>query len=411
MKVAIHFARFGPYHLARISAAAEVLGSEGWNVVGLETGGADETYAWNEEFGEQRWERMTVFPGEAAERLDKSRVRAGMMQSLDNLKPDAVAIAGWGSVDARACLDWCKKNHAQAIVMSETREADGVRVWWKEWIKSRIIGKFDSALVGAASHRDYLVKLGMPAEKIQLGYNVVDNEYFAEECLKVGRSEVGGRRSEVEGLKVGKYFLASNRFIDRKNLTRLIEAYAQFSLNQLRTRNQDLRPPWNLCLLGDGELKSQLIKQCENLGLKVLECAPWEELPKSAISHQPSVTVYFPSFRQIEELPRFYAHAGCFVHPALEEPWGLVLNEAMACGLPVLSGSNVGAAEELIDEGVNGWTFNAVDVDEVAECLNKIVGMSEVEWLNMSKQSLRILEERCPTRAFGEGLVALLRDS
>jgi 1,2-diacylglycerol 3-alpha-glucosyltransferase len=400
-RLLVHFARFGPYHLARIDAAAAVLRPLGWEVGGLETGGSDVTYAWREEESADRaWQRHTVFPGEAAERIPASRLGAGIAAALDRLKPDAVAIAGWGSPDARACLAWCRKHGAKAIVMSETREADGRRVGWKEFLKSRIIRRFDAALVGGKSHRDYLVKLGLPADRIRFGYNVVDNKYFAEECLKVGKSK-------VEGQDTPPYFLTSNRFIERKNLARLVAAYASY----VQQSTIDDRPStiWPLCLLGDGELKAALIAQCQALGLNVIESAPWEQLPPSTIHHSQSTIVYLPGFRQIEELPQFYAHAGCFVHPALEEPWGLVLNEAMACSLPVLSGNNVGAAEELIDEGLNGWTFNAGDTAAMAAALRKIAGQSEAQRLAMGTASTRILDERCPTAAFGQGLAELLQ--
>jgi glycosyltransferase involved in cell wall biosynthesis len=407
---------------------------------------------------------------------------------LDEVNPDAIALAGWGLIDARICLAWCRENGAKAIVMSETREADGQRVWWKEFLKSRIVRRFDAALVGGKSHRDYLVKLGMPAERIAFGYNVVDNAYFKAESGKrkaeielsrrasqsAAAGDVGGHQpSVIERRTSGvssqlsafppPFFLASNRFIERKNLSRLIEAYAEYlkrgqesevrgqSKQEQGTNNEEQSTkhqarPWDLCLLGDGELKADLVAQCQRLGLNVIESAPWEveeraeggnlraeggdqeaairaQAPSilqssgfspqvSALKFQPSglspqPSIYFPGFRQIEELPRFYAHAGCFIHPALEEPWGLVLNEAMACGLPILSGNNVGAAEELVDEGVNGWTFDAENVDEMARLMGKISAFN-FPLSAFGTASARILEERCPTAAFGRGLAELL---
>jgi glycosyltransferase involved in cell wall biosynthesis len=281
---------------------------------------------------------------------------------LDQLQPDAIAIAGWGSPDARACLSWCKKNKAKAIAMSETREADGQRRWWKELIKQRLVSQFDAGLVGAHSHRDYLVKLGLPSEAIQFGYNVVDNHYFTNEANRF--------RQEDASLTIRPYFLASNRFIKRKNLERLVSAYAEAT--------SDTDPSakvWDLCLLGDGPLMPQLKTQATKSGLTIAEVAPWETRREG----KGEPTVFFPSFRQIEELPRFYAHAGCFVHPALEEPWGLVINEAMASGLPVLSSSNVGAAEELVLEGENGWNFEPADQTKLTELIARITNLSDLE--------------------------------
>jgi glycosyltransferase involved in cell wall biosynthesis len=457
----VHFARYGPYHHARLKAAVDVLAPLGWEVVGLETAGNDATYAWDETNGGDSGPRViTAFPGRLHEEITSAECKRVLRPLLDELKPDAMAIAGWAAADALACLSWCRKHKVRRIVMSETREADGKRVWWKERIKRYLISRFDGALVGGKSHQDYLVKLGMPAERIAFGYNVVDNAYFAEKTARArrprravtppsGRDEIeelenrrwtqmdadqtgdGNQLSKVEGLKVGAaesedssfsiqdskfkiqnppYFLASNRFIERKNLGRLVEAYAVYANSKFKIQNSKSNL-WPLCLLGDGELKAKLIAQCHELGLNAIESAPWEREENFECSilndecDQPSV--YFPGFRQIEELPKFYAHAGCFVHPALEEPWGLVLNEAMACGLPVLSGSNVGAAEELVDDGVNGWCFDAENVEAMAQAMTRMAGLSDVERLACGHASVRLLEERCPTAAFGLGLKEL----
>jgi 1,2-diacylglycerol 3-alpha-glucosyltransferase len=391
-KIAIQFARFGPYHLARIAAAVKVLANKGWEVVGLETAGTDSTYAWKEETEVQPWKRHTVFPGEEWETLAPARARQGMIGALDELNPDAVLISGWGSPDARACLDWCRKNKARSIVVSETREADGQRVWWKEWLKGKLVQRFDAALVGGNSHRDYLVKLGIPRDRIETGYNVVNNAFFAINNQRF--------KDQDSQLNLRRYFLASNRFIGRKNLRQLIEAFAK-----QRNEGVEKHPAWDLCLLGDGPLKEELMALCGQLNLAVHEGAPWE--PVFSFKEFSS-SVYFPGFRQIDELSRFYAHAGCFVHPAEGEPWGLVINEAMACGLPILSGDNVGAAEELVENGVNGWKFSAESVDEIAVCLQRFVGMGEEELRSMGEASVKLLEMRCPTLAFGKGLAKLL---
>jgi glycosyltransferase involved in cell wall biosynthesis len=579
MRLIIHFARYGPYHHARLRAAHEVLSPQGWEVIGLETAGQDATYAWDESKGAGGGPRVvTAFPGRVHEEIRAAEYRQVLRPLLDSLRPDAMAIAGWGSGDARTCLDWCRRNQVRPIVMSETRAADGRRVWWKERIKRFLISRFDAALVGGESHRDYLVNLGMKPEHIAFGYNVVDNEYFEEECLKVRKSEglkVGEEqlreRNQVSGAKEeddkapdvseitdhgspitahSPYFLASNRFVERKNLSRLVEAYASYvrrgqgpevrgqetgvseetegdcaQTSQIENHQSSIvnpSPLWNLCLLGDGELKADLITQCKGLGLEVIAAAPWESsvitgsclppplssslttdpcplAPDSSASHSHLAplgtsglaqrsgptdpcplppdssashshlapmgtsglaqrsgptdpwplppdssashshlapmgtsglaqrsgptdpwplttdpcpltpgTVYFPGFRQIEELPRFYAAAACFIHPALEEPWGLVLNEAMACGLPILASRNGGAAEELVVDGVNGWGFDAADVADMASALERVAALADDELRQFGAASERILEERCPTAAFGRGLRELL---
>jgi glycosyltransferase involved in cell wall biosynthesis len=79
----------------------------------------------------------------------------------------------------------------------------------------------------------------------------------------------------------------------------------------------------------------------------------------------------------------------------------------MACGLPILSGSNVGAAEELVDDGVNGWKFDAGNAEELAQLMAKISDF-RFPILDLRAAGVEILEKRCPTRAFGNGLSGLL---
>jgi len=152
----------------------------------------------------------------------------------------------------------------------------------------------------------------------------------------------------------GPYFLASSRFIERKNLRRLIDAYADYrrrSLDSsLATRHPSL-PTWGLVLLGTGPLREEMMRQVER-----------ERIPE----------VSFPGFQQLDALLGYYAGAGAFVHPARQEQWGLVVNEAMACGLPVLVSRTVGAAYDLVQDGVNGFRFDPEDTGGLAALLTKV---------------------------------------
>jgi glycosyltransferase involved in cell wall biosynthesis len=492
MVLAIHFSRLGPYHLARLRSACEVLAPLGWRAVALEIAGSDATYEWERESGGgEQWERVTVFPDGVFENIPAGEMRRGIVRELDRVRPDAVAIAGWGTVDARACLDWCKRNDAKAIVMSETRAADGRRVWWKEWVKSRIVRRFDAALCGGESHKRYLVQLGMPEERIACGYNVVDNQFFGKirngECWEQGdltTIERGGRcekeqpefgpkgegvgtteskSTELEAgaclsdqagdafsnpsaselvwdsetpshtrfadalatshdtngllkftdqkVYAGPYFLASNRFVERKNLGRLVEGYKIFQDSVFRLQGAEKTGVWPLVLLGDGELRGELEARCVELGVQVFSSAGREDLKLNSYKLKTPVgggCVVFAGFRQIGELPSFYAGAGAFVHPALEEPWGLVINEAMASGLSVLSSRNVGAAEELVVEGRTGFLFDPGDVNSIAESLFKMFSMSEAARHKMGMEAREMLERKVPSRAFGEGLAKVL---
>ena len=88
MLLAIHFARLGPYHLARLRSACEVLAPLGWRVVALEIAGADATYEWERESGGgEQWERVTVFPDGVFEKIPAGEMKRGIVRELDRLRP------------------------------------------------------------------------------------------------------------------------------------------------------------------------------------------------------------------------------------------------------------------------------------------------------------------------------------
>jgi glycosyltransferase involved in cell wall biosynthesis len=247
----------------------------------------------------------------------------------------------------------------------------------------------------------------MPEERIALGYNVVDNDFFKSRTANCG--------TWIDS----PYFLASNRFVERKNLGRLLEGYKIFQDLVFRLQGAEKTGLWPLVLLGDGELRGDLEARCAELGLRIAtgfsneRAGSTEGQNLKLNSHKLKTPtgggcVFFAGFRQIGDLRAFYADAGAFVHPALEEPWGLVINEAMASGLPVLSSRNVGAAEELVQEGKTGFLFDPRDVNSIAESLFKMFSMSEAARHKMGVEAREMLERKVPSRAFGEGLAKVL---
>jgi glycosyltransferase involved in cell wall biosynthesis len=347
-------------------------------VVAIEASGLDETYAWELVSGSDGFERLTLFPQADSQKLPKYRVAEGMAAALDRIKPTAAVIPGWSDSAALGALHWCVRNHVPAIVMSESTEWDTVRSGWREAIKERIVGLCSAALVGGKPHRDYMVELGMPAGSIFCGYDAVDNNYFLENLDKLKTDELKSETRKVLGLPE-KYFLASARFIGKKNLPRLLKAYSRYcelvSNSELRTPNSE---PWHLVLLGDGELRSSILQLRSSLGLDAY--------------------VHLPGFKQYPDLPTYYGLAQAFVHVSTIEPWGLVVNEAMASGLPVLVSKLCGCALDLVQEGVNGFTVDPYNVEEMANRLFEVSRFEPFRLTEMGVASQQIISDWGPNR-------------
>ena len=135
--------------------------------------------------------------------------------------------------------------------------------------------------------------------------------------------------------------------------------------------------------------------------MKVVPGAPWE----SDGSGCGARAVYFPGFRQIGELPRFYAHAGAFVHASTKEQWGLVVNEAMVCGLPVVVSERCGCAPDLVVAGETGFAFDPLDAAALRGLLGKVAGMTGEQRAAMGAAGRRLIAEWGPER-FARGLKA-----
>jgi 1,2-diacylglycerol 3-alpha-glucosyltransferase len=377
IRIAILFQRFGPYHHARLNAAGRIL-----SVWGLEACAMEDIYAWDKVEGAAAFTRVTLTDRNSSARQWKRELHQKIHQALGRIKPQVVAVPGWSSPEALSAILWCLKTKTPMVVMSESVVWDEARVNWKEWIKGRLVKLCVAGLAGGRPHADYLVQLGIKRDQIFQGYDVVDNEYFSAQAreIRIQKTEIRNKFGLPE-----KYFLASARFVEKKNLLRLIEAYAQYRLLAGKKENgKHGAEVWSLVLLGDGPLKPEIHRLISELHLE---------------NH-----VFLPGFKQYEELPAYFALAEVFIHASKTEQWGLVVNEAMASGLPVLVSNRCGCAADLVSEGVNGFTFDPFDVGKIAELMSKI-STSNFPLSTFGRESQRLISSWGPER-FATGLKA-----
>jgi glycosyltransferase involved in cell wall biosynthesis len=177
----------------------------------------------------------------------------------------------------------------------------------------------------------------MSSRDIQVVGNCVDNEFFSRRAEEV-------RRAANEFGLPRNFFVFVGRFIPEKNLLGLIEGFRLY--RQAAGANA-----WDLVLVGAG---------------------PQEEALRKQVAAGAVPGVVFAGPRQLEDLPRYYGRAKCLVLPSSSEPWGLVVNEAMASSLPVIVSTRCGCAVELVRDGANGFVFEPTDVRQLAALLRKV---------------------------------------
>ena len=156
-------------------------------------------------------------------------------------------------------------------------------------------------------------------------------------------------RAELQLAPGRPVILFASKLQARKHADHLLEAYARLcaiSPNPL---------PY-LLIVGDGEERARLEARARELSLE---------------------GVRFPGFRNQSELPAFFALADVFVLPSRHEPWGLIVNEAMASGCAVIVSNEVGAHADLVTDGVEGFVFPVGDIEALATALARVLSSPE----------------------------------
>ena len=378
MILAICFTNFGPYHLARLRALALRMAERGDRLLAYEVAGSQRLYPWQTARAEEPFEWATLYPDRALESLPRGAASGAIRRALERDRPDAVAIVGYSRPESTAALGWARRSGRPTILMSESQEIDHPRVWWKEAVKRRRVRLCSAGLVGGERHRAYLVSLGMPRDRIALGYNAVDNAHYARRA-EAARNLPDGR----VGLPSGPYFLAVNRFAPEKNLPTLIRAFARY-------RATAPGDAWDLVLCGGGPGAAEVEDAIGRVGL--------------------GRAIHRPGFLQAGELSRWYGFASAFVHPSLSEPWGLVVNEAAACGLPLLVSDRAGCVETLVPDppGTTGVRFDPRDEEALAAHLGWMARLPATERVAMGRRAAVVVAEWGP-ETFAEGTLQALQ--
>ncbi len=366
-RVLVIYPDIGHYHHARITAASDLNPA----VEALELYNSSEfpQFKSNSDGKESPKYHRLLWPGRGFD----ARRRRELLAMLDRTSPNVVFVPGWAERWAHVILSWSLTNRRPAVVMSDSTEQDFNRTWWRELVKRKVVSCFTAGFVGGQRHVEYMESLGMPPDRIFTGYDVVDNAHFEHGAIKA-RKESAQLRMILRLPE--KYFLASARFVEKKNLYRLVEA---FSVYRMMTG----RSGWSLVLLGDGELRSRIEGLVEQLDL--------------------TSAVMMPGFKQYAELPAYYGLAGAFVHASTSEQWGLVVNEAMASGLPVIVSNRCGCVPELVKNGDNGFVFDPLDVGGLAKCLCRMAALAEKERSAWGARSCDIVSSLGP-ESFAVGL-------
>jgi 1,2-diacylglycerol 3-alpha-glucosyltransferase len=353
------WSQYGPYHFARVAALKSYADSH--TIHALEIASRSTDYQWSR--SRATVNLITLFPGAVVEQLSFWRVFMRTRRSFAQLKLDVCFLPSYSPIQPLAALLAAKSLGIRTVMMTESHMGTRKSRMLGTWFKRRLVSLFDSALVGGNPQRSYVESLGLPEKNIFLGYDVVDNDYFERRADEV-RAQAAEYRSKYDLPE--RYFLSLGRFVAKKNLATLVRAYRCFLDTAHGAKT-------HLVMVGSGEEETNLRILCDELRLPVYNKMPSKVDIRESCTASSKPGVHFYGFRQIEENPIFYALADAFILPSSLEEWGLVVNEAMSCGLPVVVSAKAGCVEDLLRKGTppgirsNGLTDRPAPAAQTSE--------------------------------------------
>lgn len=363
MKVVICHTDFRVYWPSRIAALAGFLNKHDANLHVIEIAGKGSPYAFagKSNHGTFPCPWICLFPEKRMEDIPSKVASARLYDALDTLHPDVVISGAIAYPSGATAVHWACQRKRPVVIMDNARLKDVPRSGLVNWVKRRIYANVDALFIPAASHVPDYGSWGIPEERMFFGLNVVDNAFFAERSAAARQNAALIR----DKYRLPNHFLLGvGRQIPKKNWGTLIQAFCA-SMGEAAGE-------WGLVLVGDGSEAPRL----------------------KEIAAQSDGKVFFLPFQDQEPLCQFYGTADCLVlMSSYGETWGLVVNEAMACSLPVIVSRECGCAETLVRDGCNGWQCDPHDPGQLAQMLGRFMRLSDEERKQMGERSFEIIAD------------------
>lgn len=265
----------------------------------------------------------------------KSEVRGyylslDVIKTLNSISPDVVIVCEYNMISIQAFL-YCKIKKIKVISMTDgTLYSERNFGSFRRLNRRLIIPRADMCIASSTKSKELQMYYGAREDRITIAFLTVDVDYFQFE------------REKYHSHKL--LFIGS--LIERKGIDLLLKALSL------------VKKDYTLTIVGDGEEKSRLVDYVEQNGMKEL--------------------VEFIPFKQKEELREIYNTHDIFILPTREDCFGLVINEAMAASMPVISSCYADGAYDLVIDGENGYIVNPYDSVKFANTIDKLIANDEL---------------------------------
>lgn len=260
---------------------------------------------------------------------------------------DAFIVLGWHAKSFWQAVFGCHRTDTPVLARGDSQLDDSAPAWkqaTKELTHRALLRAFDGFLAVGTRFEEYLRHYGVDEDRVFRVPHCVDVNRFSQQAERARQNgDVSTLQSQFGIDDEAVVFLFVGKMIPEKHPEAFLEAIHRASTQGMPARG---------IMVGAGPLESDLRERQEETG------AP----------------VRFAGFQNQSRLPAFYTLADALVLPSRSETWGLVVNEAMACGTPAIVSEAAGCSPDMIEEGRTGYTFPAEDVSALVDRIRQIVG-------------------------------------
>jgi len=294
-----------------------------------------------------------------------------MRAALRAHNPEIVLAGGYNYLAMWLAQRWACQHRVPFLLWSESNILDARRNYrWVEAAKRKFIHSCQGYVVPGGSAANYLTSFGVATDQIFIAPNAVDVERFAAGAAEARRDPALRQRLGLPR----RFLLYVGRFAPAKGALDLLNAFARLP--------DAIRRNVGLVMAGDGEQFEELVRRSREIH---------------------SGEVVFPGFLQRDDLPAFYALAEALIFPTHSDPWGLVVNEAIACGLPVIATNVAGCVADLVRDGENGYLVSPGNPEALSKAMEQLLSAPDVQG-QMGRRSIEISSRFSP-KAWAEGLI------
>lgn len=353
--IAFVWESFAFHHIERCTACASHFAGR-LDVHGIEIATYDTNYNWRKGSDGDGLSKITLFPGEVRQKIGTVRCALRIIQTCLKIRARHVFLCNYELPAIFLSAIALRLLGRQVVIMQDSKFDNKQRHIGFELFKSVLYSPYHAALAAGQRTRGYLRFLGFRDERVFVGYDTIS-------VARVQR--MAGIDAAPSGVShADRHFTIIARFIAKKNITLALEAYAAYMADRSRRR-----PPRALYLCGSGELEPLLRKRVAELRLE---------------------HVHFSGYLNEEEIARMLGSTLALILPSIEEQHGLVVNEALAMGVPILLSDNCGARDLLVRSGVNGYVFEPDNAAGLAHFMTAL-DRDEAEWSRLSLGTRRFL--------------------